>query len=278
MPPEGPHRKDVSGWNPLALSNDDPRKIVGVALTLCLVCAVTVSATAVMLRPLQERNQTLAIKQQIVRVAGLGQDGGGDVEQLFRDRIETRIVDLDTGEYATGIDPQGFDPRAAARDPQTSRVLAPADDIAGIKRRARYAPVYLVEEEGQLADIILPVHGYGLWSTMYGFLALADDARTITGITFYEHAETPGLGDAIEDPAWQAQFRGKLAFDDTGRVRIAVVKGGVDPRSADAPYEVDGIAGATLTSKGVANLLQFWLGDLGFGPYLERLRATGGTT
>jgi Na+-transporting NADH:ubiquinone oxidoreductase subunit C len=276
VPPELSQQQGAGGWNILALSNDDPRKILLVAVTLCLVCAVLVSGAAVLLKPLQERNQALAIKRQIISVAGLATDGL-DVEQLFRERIETRIVDLDTGDYAAGIDPAGFDPRAAARNPSTSRALARAADLAGIKRRADQAQVYLVREAGRLKTIILPVHGYGLWSTMYGFLALADDARTITGITFYEHAETPGLGDAIEKPEWQSGFHGKLAFDETGDARITVIKGSVDKASPEARYQVDGIAGATLTSNGVANLLRFWLSELGFGPYLDRLRATGDT-
>ena len=209
-------------------------------------------------------------------MAGL-KAGDEDVEQLFRERIEQRIVDLDTGAYADGIDPQGFDARAAARAPATSRALSRDEDIAGIKRRGSYAPVYLVHQGGRLATIILPVHGYGLWSTMRGFLALADDGRTITGITFYEHAETPGLGDAIEKPEWLSGFHDKLVFDENNQVRIDVVKGHVDPGSPEARYHVDGIAGATLTSNGVASLLRFWLGDLGFGPYLDRLHRAGGS-
>ena len=277
MPPDTHRQAGAGGWNFLALPNDDPRKIIAVALCLCLVCAVLVSASAVLLKPLQERNQALAIKRQIISVAGLTV-GDADVEQLFRERIDTHIVDLDSGAYADGIDPQRFDSRAAARAPATSRALPRNVDIAGIKRRAGYAPVYLVHEHGRLATIILPVHGYGLWSTMHGFLALAGDGRTITGMTFYEHAETPGLGDAIEKPEWLSGFHDKLAFDDNNRVRIDVVKGHVDPGSADARHQVDGIAGATLTSNGVANLLRFWLGDLGFGPYLDRLRETGDST
>jgi Na+-transporting NADH:ubiquinone oxidoreductase subunit C len=275
MPAESLRQPGAGGWNLLTMSNDDPRKILGVAIILCLVCAVLVSGAAVLLKPLQERNQALAIKQQIVGVAGLAADGA-DTEQLFRDRIETRIVDLDTGAYADDIDPESFDQRAAAKDPATSIALPRTEDIAGIKRRARHAPVYLVRHDGRLETVIIPVHGYGLWSTLYGFLALAGDGRTITGITFYEHAETPGLGDAIESPAWQAQFHGKLAYDEQGKVRIDVIKGQVDPASPQARYQVDGIAGATLTSNGVTHLLRFWLGDQGFGPYLNTLRSTGG--
>ncbi|MBT8117909.1 MAG: Na(+)-translocating NADH-quinone reductase subunit C [Gammaproteobacteria bacterium] len=277
MSPDNTRQPPDRGWNYLALPNDDPRKIVAVALTLCLVCAVLVSATAVLLKPLQDRNQALAIKREIISVAGLAAPGA-DTEQLFRERISMHIVELDSGAVVDGIDPQRFDARAAARDPANSRQLSRDTDIAGIKRRARHAPVYLVQENGRLATIILPIHGYGLWSTMYGFLALAADARTITGITFYEHGETPGLGDAIVDPDWQAGFRDKLAYDDKGTPRITVIKGRVNRDAMEARYQVDGISGATLTGNGVARLLRFWLGDLGFGPYLEQLRATGGTT
>lgn len=274
MPPETLRQPAPGSWNLLALSNDDPRKIIGVAVALCLVCATLVSAAAVLLKPLQERNQALAIKRQIVSVAGL-LAAGADVEQLYRERIEARIVELDSGNYVDTIDAEDFDPRAAARAPDTSRALARDADIAGIRRRADLAPVYLVRDAGRIETVILPVRGYGLWSTLYGFLALAGDARTITGITFYEHAETPGLGDAIEQPAWQAGFHDKLAFDEDGAVRITVVKGAVNPDSPAARYQVDGIAGATLTSTGVTRLLHFWLGDQGFGPYLEKLRFAG---
>jgi Na+-transporting NADH:ubiquinone oxidoreductase subunit C len=274
MPPDSVRQPVPGARNILALSNDDPRKIILVAVALCLVCATLVSTAAVLLKPLQERNQALAIKRQIVNVAGI-LDAGTDVEQLYRERIEARIVELDTGNYADHIDPESFDPRAAARSPETSRALARDVDIAGIRRRADFAPVYLVRDQGRIETIILPVRGYGLWSTLYGFLALAGDARTITGITFYEHAETPGLGDAIEQPAWQAGFHDKLAFDNDGAVRITVIKGEVDPDSPAARYQVDGIAGATLTSQGVSKLLHFWLGEQGFGPYLDNLRSAG---
>ena len=265
----------ATGWNLFRLPNDDPRKILAVAVALCLVCAVLVSSTAVLLKPLQERNEALTLKRQVLTVAGFPTTGI-DIEQLFRERIDIRIVTLDTGDYDDNIDPTQFNARDAARDPTTSRPLDREADPAGIKRRAQHAPVYLVKENGQVQRIILPVHGYGLWSTMYGLLALADDGRTITGITFYEHAETPGLGDAIVDPDWQAGFIDKLAYDDERQPRITVIKGRVKPGSPEARYQVDGISGATLTSNGVTRLLHFWLSQQGYGPYLEKLRRTGG--
>ena len=270
MPPDTASRK-LPGV--LGLPNDDTRKIIAVALILSLVCSVMVSSAAVLLKPLQERNQALAVKSEIVKVSGL-MTADADIEQLFT-QIETRVVNLDTGEYAEDIDPSEFDPVAAARDPDTSITLPASEDIARIKRRANFARVYLVHEGEQLKTVILPVHGAGLWATMYGFLALASDGKTITGLTFYQHGETPGLGDKIEDPDWQAQFVNKLAFDDQGKPRITLVKGSVNTSSPDAVYQVDGIAGATLTANGVTHLLQFWLGQQGFGPYLEVLRSSG---
>lgn len=270
MPPESATRK-LPGV--LGLPNDDTRKIVAVAFILSLVGSVLVSSAAVLLKPFQERNQALAKKTEIVRVSGL-MTAGADIEQLFT-QIETRVVNLDTGEYAEAIDPLTFDPAAAARDPATSIALPANEDIARIRRRANYAPVYLVREDDQIKTVILPVRGAGLWATMYGFLALAGDGKTITGLTFYQHGETPGLGDRIEDPDWQAQFVGKLAFDDQGKPRIELIKGGVNAASPDAVFQVDGIAGATLTANGVTHLLQFWLGQQGFGPYLQTLRSSG---
>jgi Na+-transporting NADH:ubiquinone oxidoreductase subunit C len=255
--------------------NDDPGKILAVAITLCLVCSVLVAGASVLLKPLQDRNQALAVRKEIVRVAGFQADNAQQVEALFQQHIEARILDLDTGNFDDSIDPASYDAHAAARNPATSRALAANEDPAKIKRRPNEVPVYLVRDGARVKTVILPVYGYGLWSTMYGFIALAGDGRTVTGLTFYEHGETPGLGDFIESPAWQAQFPGKLAFDEHGKLRLGVIKGGVDPASPDASYQVDAVAGATLTSNGVNNLLRYWLGEQGFGPFLGRLQAGG---
>lgn len=117
--------------------------------------------------------------------------------------------------------------------------------------------------------IVLEVEGQGLWSTMYGYLALESDTTTIRGLSFYQHGETPGLGGEIDNPRWLARWVGRRVFDDGGAIRIAVVKGAAPP-ATKAPFEVDGISGATITSRGVTDMLQFWLGPSGYGPYLEK--------
>jgi len=275
MPADAAQAGTTRGLWLFSRPNDDPGKILAVAITLCLVCSVLVSGAAVLLKPLQDRNQALAVRKQIVSVAGFQADNAQQVEALFRQHIETRIVDLDSGDFDDSVDPASFNPHAASRDPATSRALGPGEDPARIKRRPDEAPVYLVRDGERIKTIILPVYGYGLWSTMYGLIALAGDGRTVTGLSFYEHGETPGLGDFIESPRWQAQFPGKLAFDEHGKLRLGVIKGGVNPDSPEARYQVDAVAGATLTSNGVNNLLRYWLGEQGFGPFLGRLQATG---
>lgn len=254
----------------LALPNDSPRKTLFVAVALCLVCSVVVASAAVLLRPLQLENAALDRKRNIVEVAGLlGSDG--DVEAAF-ERVEARVVDLETGAFAEHLDPARYDQRKAAKDPATSVTLSPDTDIAQIGRRARYATVYFVRGGGRIRQVILPVHGYGLWSTLYGFLALNGDFRTVSGLKFYEHAETPGLGGEVDNPSWRAKWDGKVAFDESGKAIIEVVKGAVDESRSGAEHRVDGLAGATLTTRGVDNLVKFWLGENGFGPFLERMR------
>jgi Na+-transporting NADH:ubiquinone oxidoreductase subunit C len=250
-----------------ALPNDDPRKTLAVALTLCLACSVVVSAAAVVLRPLQEQNAVLALRREVVKVAGLG---GADVdpEQAFG-RIEVRLVDLDTGTFVAGADPLTYSYRDAAKDPARSTALGDGD-MAGIRRRPDLMPVYLVRDGDRIATIVLPVYGAGLWSTLHGLLAVAPDGRTTRGLIFYEQRETAGLGSEVASPKWLSLWPGKTLIDAEGRPVIEVVKGSVDPDAANAHWRVDGLSGATLTGDGVTDLLRFWLGPGGYGPFLAK--------
>ena len=238
-----------------------------IAITvLCLVCSVVVSGAAVMLKPTQLRNQALDVQTNIVNVAGYETD---DVAETYDRYIDARLVDLDTGDFSEQ-EVAGYDQRAAAKEDDTSIALSPKEDPAGIRRRANLAPVYMAkDEDGNLDSIILPMHGQGLWSTMYAFVAVAPDGNTIKGITYYDHGETPGLGGEVENPSWRAQFVGKKLYDENGKPALKVVKGGAPE---GAPSSVDGLSGSTLTSNGVEHTFDFWLGDKGFGPFLSKVR------
>jgi Na+-transporting NADH:ubiquinone oxidoreductase subunit C len=255
------------------LPNDSVAKMLLVTIVLSLVCSVLVSSAAVMLKPMQLRNVELARKERILEVAGL-LEPGRSVEELF-EGVTARLVELETGQFSDAFDPGTYDQQIAARDPALSDVIPPWEDIAGIRRKARYAPVYLVESDGQIEKVILPVHGYGLWSTMYGFLALSGDGREVLGLVFYQHAETPGLGGEIENPRWLERWVGKRVYGPDDEVRLQVVRGSVDPGSEWADWSIDGLSGATLTADGVSRMVQFWLGEQGFGPFLARLREEG---
>ncbi|MBK5931154.1 Na(+)-translocating NADH-quinone reductase subunit C [Halochromatium salexigens] len=251
------------------LPNDDPRKTIAVALVLCLACSVVVSATAVSLRPLQERNAARALKSEVIKVAGI-ETADMSLDQAF-EQIERRLVDLETGEFVEDADPLSYSYRDAAKDPAASSAIEEAER-AGLQRRPDRMPVYLVRHAGELQTIILPVYGAGLWSTMHGLLALAPDGRTTQALTFYEQRETAGLGSEVAGQRWLSEWPGKVLIDETGEPVIEVVKGNVDPDAPNAEHRVDGLSGATLTSNGVTNLMHFWLGEQGYGPFLARLR------
>ncbi|MEE2659730.1 MAG: Na(+)-translocating NADH-quinone reductase subunit C [Candidatus Latescibacterota bacterium] len=256
------------------MARDTIRKTFTVAFALCVVCSVLVSAAAVSLRPAQETNKLLDKKKNILTAAGLLGSEGGDIEALFG-QVEARMIDIDSGKYLDG-DPGQFDLKKASRDPVLS--VAVADDRgAGIKRRSRQMPVYLVKKaSGKVDKVILPVFGMGLWSTLWGFISLdRDDLNTIRGLVFYEHGETPGLGGEVDNPAWKALWKGKQAFGLDGDVQISVVRGRVDPAAEGSEYQVDGLSGATITSRGVQNMLRYWLSDNAYGAYLNSLRQEG---
>ncbi|MDT4291455.1 Na(+)-translocating NADH-quinone reductase subunit C [Methylomonas sp. MO1] len=258
----------------LALSNDSLEKTVNVALALCLVCAVLVSIATVALRPLQGYNKALDMKKNILDVAGLLEEGT-DIDQAFAERIESKIVDLKTGDYVDNINVDEYDQRKAAKDPAQNELIPVEKDIASIRQKAKYTKVFLVKKGDQLQSIILPINGYGLWSTMYGFLALEADAQTVQSINLYDQGETPGLGGEVVNPNWRALWKGKKVYSDKGEVALTLVKGGVDSSRPDSVYKVDGLAGATLTSRGVSNLIQYWMGAEGFATYLNKIRTNG---
>ncbi|OOY69427.1 Na(+)-translocating NADH-quinone reductase subunit C [Solemya velum gill symbiont] len=257
----------------LAMPNDSQTKTIVVALALCLVCSIIVAAAAVGLRPLQEANKALDKQRYILSVAGL--DISGNIQATFDQSIETRLVDLASGDYVEEMDAAGYDQRKAAKDPQQNLTLSSDVDIASIKARAKIASIYLVKNGDTITRVILPVHGYGLWSTLYGFLAIEPDGNSVYGLKFYDHAETPGLGGEVDNPKWQAKWNGKQLLDANGKQALNVLKGNVSPDSKFFQHEIDGLAGATLTSRGVSNLVRFWTGANGFGPYLTKFKNGG---
>jgi len=255
----------------LNLPNDNMVKTIGVAIVLCLLCSIVVSGAATILKPTQVANALLDKKNNILAVSGIDLNGKTVAEAFAQ--IETKVIDMATGDFTDAVDAETFDQRKASKDPEFRVDLSGDQDIAQIGGRSKYASVYLVKGESGTEKIILPIKGYGLWSTLYGFIALENDANTVSGITFYDHKETPGLGGEIENKKWQASWQGKKIMGASGAPEIQLIKGAVSPDTPNADYKIDGLAGATLTSNGVTNLVRFWVGKDGFGPYLDKIRA-----
>ncbi|MBO9478511.1 Na(+)-translocating NADH-quinone reductase subunit C [Shimia sp. R11_0] len=251
----------------LALPPDSVPKTVFVAVTLCLLASMVVSAVAVSLRPVQEINKLKDKQINILQVAGV-YDPEVDVLEAFA-AFEPHVLELATGEFTDQFDAATFDDRAAADNPETSVALE--DDPAGIGRQSKFVTVYLLRDDaGAIDRVILPIHGYGLWSTLYGFIALEANGNDIFGLQFYSHAETPGLGAEVDNPRWKALWPGKRLADEDGNLQITVARA-APPAGAD--FHVDALAGATLTSVGVNNLVRFWMSEAGYAPFLENLKA-----
>jgi len=235
-------------------------------LLLALICSALIAFTAVGLRPQQESNRLQDQRKNILYAAGLFEKGK-NIDELFAP-IETRYIELATGLYLTK---DQLDSKAKSK----GRVLDNDDDIASLHLLEQYSPVYLVKQNGQLSQIILPVRGKGLWSTMYAYVAIDSDLTTIRGISFYEHGETPGLGGEIESRKWQDGWQGKKVYDPNGDMELRVIKGTADATGDKNLYQIDGLSGATLTAKGVSKLMEFWFGEHGFKPYLLQLKKQG---
>ncbi len=249
---------------------------LGFAAVVCVVCAIVVSSAAVSLRDRQQVNRTLDMQRNVLVTAGFATPD----ERPTPEEIATRfadfrqvVIELETGNE-TDIDPTSFNPRLAEADPDWSRP-APSNN-AGLTRVVTHTLVYEVrDDDGALDLVVLPVHGLGLWGMLYGFIALDADLETIRGLTYYEHKETPGLGGEVDNPRWKSLWNGRKAFGPDGEPAISVARGLAGPPDED-PFRVDGLAGATMTSRGVTNMMRFWLAGHGFGAYLDRLRRGDG--
>ncbi|MGR3591581.1 MAG: NADH:ubiquinone reductase (Na(+)-transporting) subunit C [Limimaricola soesokkakensis] len=253
----------------LARPNEDPVKALGMAGLVALGAALTVSTAATLLEPRQAANLEAAraarMQAMIEALPGLREV----MEEVGVTELQSRLVDLETGRMLPG-GVMAFDAEQAARETDTGIELPPEADIAGIGRRERVAAIHLLERDGALVLVVLPMRGAGYQSTIHALLALESDLDTVAALTVTEQGETPGLGAQIERADWQALWPGRRIADDSGTIRIEVVRG-----AATTPYEVDGISGATRTGNGVTAMLRFWMGPWGYGPFLDRLAGEG---
>ena len=255
------------------------RYILGFAAAVCLVCSIFVASSAVGLKDRQEENKLLDRKSKVLSVAGVGGEESLErhqINELYAKHVTPKLIELETGAYveAEAAVVASYDQLKAQKDPKTS-AKAPKND-AGVRRLPNQAVVYLIDKDTDSKTdlIVLPVEGKGLWSTLYGFVALQPDLNSVAGLTFYQHGETPGLGGEVDNPRWKALWPGRKLYDESGAAVIDVIKGVAGPAES-APHKVDGLSGATITGRGVGKLIRFWASDAGFGRYLKMLGDKG---
>lgn len=257
------------------MTKDGPRKALLVVVLTALLCSTLVSAAVVMLRPIQMNNRLLERSSNIMQLTGLLQaDEVPDDEEmlaLFKS-LDTRMIEISEGRFDDTNDPHTFDQRRAVNDPKLGLQIPQQMDVASLGRRSRFAPVYMVWDGAVLNRMILPVRGTGMWSMMYGYIAVEADLRTIAGMNFYEQNETPGLGDQIAHEYWLQKWRGLKIYDDQLNLAFRVSEDNVQPGSEAGLYEVDALSGATVTANAVTALMHYWFGPHGYGPFLDHLR------
>ena len=260
------------------MHSDSIAKIIGVVVVICLVAAIFVSSAAVGLKPVQEENKKLDLIKNILIAGDLYNVNNSDIREIFESKVSSEIINLETGNivpkslYDDELNVENFDLKTISNSKKHSKLIPPEKDIAGIVRMPKSMVIYKVLEGNEINKFILPIYGKGLWSTLYGFIALDKDLRTVKGFTFYEHGETPGLGGEVDNPRWKQKWIGKQAFDEDWNLRIEVIKGLADPTKDSYKHQIDGLSGSTLTTRGVNNLVRFWLGTDGYGNYIEKLR------
>ena len=249
------------------------RYIILFSALVCVACAILVSSSAVTLKEMQDVNKAQFKQKNVLEAAGLiapGADVSEDEIAQLMERIRPRLVDMKSGALVedADVDAAGFDQQKRKKDPATS--FAVESNAARVKRVPNRAQIFevLAEDGQQVEMLVLPIEGYGLWSTLLGFIALDRDLQTVRGLTYYDHKETPGLGGEVDNPRWKSLWPGRKVFGNDGSVAVEVIKGAAGPVESD-PFQVDGLSGATITARGVTNMLQFWLGETGFGPFLE---------
>jgi len=234
----------------------DNLRIFGFAAIVCITCSFLLSVAALGLKERQQINIALDKQRNILLAVGIPDNPDDfltaeEVANRYEQHLKGIVIDGE-GNAVEGKTPLDLDPKEDT------------DELA----------VYLFEEGGSIQGYVVPIIGKGLWSTLYGYLALEPDCDTVLGITYYKHGETPGLGAEISKAWFQDNFKGKKVLGPDGDIKsIRVIKGKVDQvitDEAEKPYVVDGISGATITSKGVTAMLLKWLNE--YDPFFAKKR------
>ena len=214
--------------------------IVLYAAAITIVCGGALAIASQSLKPMQDANIELERKKNILSTV-MQLKEGDNVEKLYSARVKERVIDFQ-GNVKTGM--------------KASTVVI-AEQYK-LKPEERLLPIYEFRNQTdttQIENAVMPVYGYGLWNNIWGFVALKSDLNTVQGVKFEHAGETPGLGARITSDDVQVRYKGKTVFDGDNMLSVVMQKGEGFDYTSDA-HKVDGMSGATLTGKGVNNMLK----------------------
>lgn len=214
--------------------------IILYAAAITVVCGGALAIASQSLKPLQDANIEMERKQNILATV-MELKEGDNIEQLYSSRVKERVIDFQ-GNVKAGVKASSVSIAEQYKKKPEERLL----------------PIYEFlnqTDTTKIENAVMPVYGYGLWNNIWGFVALKSDLNTVQGVKFEHAGETPGLGARITSDDIQARYKGKLVFDGDNVLSVVMQKGEGFDYAADA-HKVDGMSGATLTGKGVNNMLK----------------------
>lgn len=222
------------------------------ATIMVVVVGLLLSGLAISLKPFQQANVSMEKKQDILSTVGYpkSETPREVADELFGKVFKEQYALKSDGSVAEEIAPFDIDLAEELKKGASERVM----------------PIYIAEVEGEKL-YVLPLRGNGLWGPIWGYVSLRQDLNTIYGASFDHKTETPGLGAEINKAFFQDQFVGKKVLEGS-EVSIEVVKS-----NAAGDYQVDGISGGTITSKGVQSMMETCISF-----YLPYFNTIGGQT
>ena len=213
--------------------------IIIYSAVLTLVCGGLLAIAAEGLKERQQANVAHEQKTNILSTV-MTVNETDNVEAIYAKRVKAFVIDYN-GNVQPGL---------TAKDVVIAAEYKKAPE-------ERLLPVYEFKNETdttKVEAVVLPVYGYGLWNSIWGFVALKEDFNTVQGVSFKHAGETPGLGARIESEEIQGRYKEKTIFENGSVVSIVMQKGEGKDYDSDK-HRVDGMSSATLTGKGVNNML-----------------------
>jgi|TARA_B100001093_G_scaffold517126_1_gene597726 Na+-transporting NADH:ubiquinone oxidoreductase subunit C len=224
---------------------------LGFVFIVTLILGTMLSFTKDSVKILQDQNLKADVQKTILRSLNFEENlllSNESIEQTFKDYIDAKCVNVEGEIVDCNI------------------------EEVDIEKNEETLPIYIRMNNEKIEGIALPIAGKGLWSTIFGYIALNPDTDSVLGIQFYKHGETPGLGGEVEKKWFTDNFvnhpieesDGEVTYvpkkirNDNGKIiSISVIKGGVDYSKSNKSsiHQVDGISGATVTADGVSDFL-----------------------